>query len=182
MKNEINYWVKQLGLLPHPEGGFYKRTYCADTLIPKTALPSHDGDRPYGTAIYFLITATNFSAFHRLKTDEVWHFYTGSPICIHGINPQGKLKTWYLGNPLNTDALTGDIEGNNEAQCQFQVVVPAGYWFAATVVNEQPNAYALVGCTLAPGFEFADFELANPRKLSETFPQHEILIEQFTRV
>ena len=114
--------------------------------------------------------APNFSAFHRIKQDELWHFYHGSALTIHVIKASGPIQGEYQTLSL----------GNDPSQDQaFQQVVEAGDWFAASV--DDPKGYALVGCTVAPGFEFADFELADREELVNLFPVHEQTIKQFTR-
>ncbi len=162
-----SYWIKRLGLLPHPEGGYYGPMYRSDETMPAAALPArYGGDRKLGSSIYFMVTETGFSAFHRLKTDEIWHFYTGSPLSLHLIHPAGRHEKQVLGPAF-------------DAGERFQFVVRADTWFAAEVTN--PGAYALLGCTLAPGFDFADFELAQQASLAGQYPQHAALIHRLTR-
>ncbi len=157
--------VSQLDLQPHPEGGFFKEVYRSAEAIPAEALPADfEGPRNYSTSIYFMLTAQSFSAFHRIRQDEIWHFYLGQPIELHWLTPDGEHHEVRVGSNLS----------QGEA---LQVVVPAGAWFAARVLQD----FALVGCTVAPGFDFADFELAHRDKLIEEFPQHKDLIERFTR-
>lgn len=168
MENTINQWVEKLQMLPHPEGGFYKENYRSTEHIDLGCLPERfEGSRPFSTAIYFLITAGNFSAFHRIKSDECWHFYTGDPLWVHLIdNTTGAYSKIALGNELNGSAV-------------FQAVVPAGFWFAS---ETQPGgSFSLVGCTVAPGFDFADFELANRDALIATSPEQAALITRLTR-
>jgi uncharacterized protein len=124
------------------------------------------GDRAASTAIYFLLEGRIFSAFHRLRSDEVWHFYAGAVLSIHMIDPEGK----YSGIRLGSD---------HEARQVFQAVVPAGCWFASHVADWK--SWALVGCTVSPGFEFEDFELAKGGELVRFYPQHRELIERLTR-
>lgn len=167
MDNEIQQIAKKLQLLPHPEGGFYRETYRCGTEIPQTILGSNfSGDRNISTCIYFMLVSGNFSAFHRIKQDEIWHFYSGTALLLYMISPEGNLTTVKIGS----DILNKEIP---------QFVVPAGYWFAAEVVAE--NSYSLVGCTVAPGFDFADFELAEKEKLCDMFPEHREIIERFCR-
>lgn len=163
----ISHIIESLGLLAHPEGGFYKETYRSKGYIHKSALPkSFGGNRSYATGIYFLLSSDNFSAFHRIKQDEMWHFYQGSPLIVHVIYPDGNYVAHEVGM---------DIEQN-----QFpQLVVPAGCWFASSVKN--PNSYSLVGCTVSPGFDFKDFELADKAQLITSFPEHSAVIEKYTR-
>ncbi len=163
MVREVNYWVEKLGLLPHPEGGFYKETYRSKV---QGSFNGFNGDRNVTTGIYFLLTQGNFSAFHRIKSDEIWHFYDGDALEIYWFSPQGDLNTIYLG-------LDGD-----KGQLP-QAVVPAHCWFASRVV--EGGDYALVGCTVAPGFDFQDFELAHRNDLVATYPEHTEIITQLTR-
>ena len=158
--------VKKLGLTPHPEGGFFKETYRSKGEINTDSLPSdYDGKRNYATSIYFLLTSDTFSAFHRIRQDEIWHFYDGSPIRLHTISETGEHKEHLIG----LDFSKGQVP---------QLVVPGGQWFAATVVRE--NDYALVGCTVSPGFSFQDFELPSKKELIAKFPMHAQLIDAFT--
>ncbi|MCY7350683.1 MAG: cupin domain-containing protein [Cytophagaceae bacterium] len=142
-----DYWVKQYQMQPHPEGGWFAETYRSAERIPHVALPERfAGDRVFGTAIYFLLEGHHFSALHRIQSDEIWHFYAGNPLDIFLLNETGLLQITRLG----PDATAGEV---------FQTVVPAGCWFGAKPA--MPEGYALVGCTVAPGFDFADFELAD---------------------
>ncbi len=161
-------WVKQLQLQPHPEGGYFRETYRCNERIAASNLPDRfDTDHSFSTAIYYLLDAPNFSAFHRIKQDELWHHYQGTALTIHVINQAGEYQ------PLSL--------GNNPAQGQsFQQLVKAGDWFAATV--DEPDGYALVGCTVAPGFEFADFELARQQHLQQQFPQQQRIIKQLCKL
>ena len=160
--------VEKLQLVPHPEGGYYKETYRSEGNIPYEALSAYgfSGGRSFSTAIYFLLTQGNFSAFHRIRQDELWHFYEGDPVHIHCIRPDGTYELIHLGPAALTT-------------CVPQAVVPAGYWFASAV--SRGGNYALTGCTVAPGFDFADFELAGQKELIKVFPQHSGLIQSFTR-
>lgn len=163
----VDHLVESLQLLPHPEGGFYKETYRASEGIEQQHLPKRfGGNRSFGTGIYFLLTAGNFSAFHRIQSDEMWHFYSGDCLEIVSISPAGELTTILLGSQLDQ----GEV---------FQAVVPAQHWFASRV--RSGGSHALVGCSVAPGFDFADFELANRQELSQAFPQHSSLIAELTR-
>ena len=158
-------WITRLELQPHPEGGYFRQTYKSDLILPADSLP-HGRPRSASTAIYFLLEGTNFSAFHRLRSDEMWHFYSGAPLAVHVINPEGRYSKLVLGP--DPDA----------SQC-LQAVVPAGSWFASHV--EDWKSWALVGCTVAPGFEFEDFEMAKRDLLSNLYPQHREVIARFTR-
>lgn len=166
MNAEIKRLVDHLDLLPHPEGGFYKETYRSEGIIPRKELNGFSGDRHYCTAIYFLLTSENFSAFHRIKQDEIWHFYQGSPLFVHVIDEHGT----YTRHEVGLDLENGQTP---------QLTVPAGRWFASSVADA--DSYSLVGCTVAPGFDFADFELADRETLSASYPSHEGIITQLTR-
>lgn len=166
--NKIEELINHYNLLPHPEGGFFRQTYAAAEQISKEALPERfEGSRSYSTAIYFLLPHGSFSAFHRIKSDEVWHFYEGCLINIHVIHPNGEYECLKLGSNLN----------NGES---YQLVVPANAWFASEP-NGEPASFALVGCTVAPGFDFSDFELAEAAVLINQFPLHQQLISRLCR-
>lgn len=171
MKMEPKFTGNQIkahfGMRPHPEGGWYCSNYVAGESIPAQGLPPRfGGPRPISTSIYFLLEAWSFSAFHRIKSDEIWHFYAGGDLCLHIISPAGELNTVVLG----TDFRSGRY---------FQWVVPAGFWFAAEPAPE--TEFSLVGCTVAPGFDFNDFELARAQTLAKEFPQHQKIIERLSR-
>jgi predicted cupin superfamily sugar epimerase len=167
LDKDAQYWINHFGLSPHPEGGYYRVTYQSDLTIGRSALPSrYQGDRPASTAIYFLLDGGDFSAFHRIASDELWHFYAGSSLVVYVIDPEGNYSELHLGN---------DCDGGEV----FQAVVKAGCWFASRLKNAA--GFALVGCTVAPGFDFADFELAVRSELTTAYPQHRKLIEELTR-
>jgi len=167
IEKNSEYWVEKLRLEPHPEGGYFRQTYKADLMVAREALPAgFGGVRAASTAIYFLLEGTNFSAFHRLRSDEVWHFYAGSPLMVEVIEPEGTGSSILLGD----DPEAGQV---------FQSVVRAGCWFASHVADW--TSWALVGCTVAPGFEFEDFEMARRDELVKEYPQHRELIERLTR-
>ena len=164
---EIEQIVKALDLLPHPEGGFFKETYRSTETINQENLGNqYEGERNCSTGIYFLLTSENFSAFHRIKQDEMWHFYDGAPICIHCISPDGTYSKTLLGRNI----ASGE---------KPQFVVKGGDWFAATVPDK--DTYSLVGCTVSPGFNFIDFELAKRNELVDLFPEHQEIITTLTR-
>lgn len=161
------YWIQKLELNPHVEGGAFREVYRSELTLPKTVLPLFfQGSRNASTSIYFLLSRGQFSAFHRIASDELWHFYYGDPLYVYEIGHSGRLHTHVLGsNPENGET--------------FQTVVKAGSWFASAPAPE--SEYALVGCTVAPGFDFADFELANRETLVTQHPDHAHLIRRFTR-
>ena len=152
------FWIEKLNLLKHPEGGWYSETYRSAEIVPKQALTKgFSGDRSFSTAIYYLLEGNDFSAFHRIKSDELWHFYTGnSAIELISIE-NGKIKRKFL--------------GDNPSQNQyFQVLVPKKTWFAARLTDNK--GFALAGCTVSPGFHFDDFEMAG-EDLIEEYPELE---------
>jgi predicted cupin superfamily sugar epimerase len=169
---ELDEIVCALGLAPHPEGGFYRETYRAPLVLPRASLAAeHRGDRSASTAIYFLVPRNTFSALHRIASDEVWHFYAGAPLEVLAIAPDGELERTVLGPEL--------ARGERP-----QHVVRAGAWFGSRVSPDAPRArgaWSLVGCTVAPGFDFADFEMGERAALVARYPRHEALIASLTR-
>lgn len=159
--------IEQLALLPHPEGGHYRETYRSEgTLAMPGQAPDSPLQRNVCTGIYFLLEAGNFSAFHRIQSDEMWHFYAGQAVEVLELDDAGNLTRTRLG----PDLLHGDVP---------QHVVPARRWFASRVA--EGGSFALVGCTVAPGFDFADFELASRHTLMARHPQHATWIAELTR-
>jgi len=167
LDKNAKYWIEKLQLEAHPEGGYFRQTYRADAVIAREALPAgFAGARAVSTAIYFLLEGQNFSAFHRLRSDEVWHFYAGETLIVHVIDPAGKYSSILLGN----DPDAGQV---------LQAVVRAGCWFASHVADWK--SFAVVGCTVAPGFDFEDFEMGTRKELVREYPQHREVIERLTR-
>ena len=166
--SDAQRWIDDLKLTRHPEGGWFRETYRSAEVVAGPHLPARfGGDRAFATAIYFLLRGEELSALHRIKQDEVWHFYDGSPLTVHVLDAAGAYSALRLGRDPAGKALP-------------QAVAPAGCWFGATV--DDPQSYALVGCTVAPGFDFADFEMPGRDELCRRFPQHRALIERLTRV
>lgn len=167
MIKHAGYWIEKLGLERHPEGGYYRQTYKSDLILAKESLPAEfTGPRAASTVIYFLLDGENFSAFHRLRSDEVWHFYVGATLVVYVIDESGRYSEILLGS----DPEAGEV---------LQAVVKAGCWFASRV--RDGKSFALVGCTVAPGFEFADFEMARREALVLEHPRHRAVIERLTR-
>lgn len=161
IQNLINHYQ----LLPHPEGGYFKETYRSVDNIPHAALPEQfPGARSLSTAIYFLLLKDLFSAFHRIKSDECWHFYEGDSLHVHVLHLNGNYELIQLGR----NSANGEV---------YQAIVPAGAWFA----SESKGEYSFVGCTVSPGFDFNDFELAEANKLKAEYPNKTILIERLCR-
>ncbi len=167
MMRYAKYWIEKLRLEPHPEGGYFRQTYKADLVLARESLPEgFSGARAASTAIYFLLEGDDFSAFHRLRSDEVWHFYVGDALVVHVIDEHGRYSEIAMGR----DPEAGEV---------LQAVVKARCWFASRVRNSR--RFALVGCTVAPGFEFEDFELAKREELVRDYPRHRGVIERLTR-
>ena len=166
MKRSAEYWIKKLHLQPHVEGGHFKETYRAEERIRKEHLPPrYRSDRPFSTAIYFLLKDHEVSRFHRLRSDEIWHYYDGSPMTLHVIDLEGAFKRLNLGPCV-------------ESGERFQAVVRAGWWLGAEV--SEPDSYCLAGCTVAPGFDFEDFELGRRDQLLIEYPAYQEIILKLT--
>jgi uncharacterized protein len=159
--------IQHLQLRPHPEGGFYKEVYRSEGLIEEHCLPkSFGGSRHHATSIYYLLQCGDYSAFHRIKSDEIWHFYAGGSLLLHLLSDDGVYQRVTLGSDLAKGAT-------------FQFVMPAGVWFAA---EPAPGTdFTLAGCTVSPGFDFRDFELADGGTLGKDFPELKELIMRLCR-
>jgi predicted cupin superfamily sugar epimerase len=163
---EANEIIEKLGLEPLPEeGGFFRQTYKDDLRIPASALENHGSDRSCSTCIYYLLTPEEFSGLHCVKSAEIFHFYAGSPVEMIQIDQPGELKKIVLGNSL-------------ELEHQPQVIVPANTWQGTKLLGQ--GQWALLGCTVSPGFEFSDFVSESADSLCQKFPQHAELIRQYT--
>lgn len=158
LRNDL---VETYNLLPHPEGGYYKETYRSDELIS-----TNSESRNCSTAIYFLIEEGNFSALHRIKSDEIWHFYEGDALEVIEIDLQGKLIITQVGR---------DIKNGQT----YQYTVKAGHWFGSRVLSG--GQFSFVGCTVSPGFDFKDFVMAQRVELTNQYPQHAKIIAELTR-
>jgi len=158
--------IELLQLQPLPgEGGFYRQLYKAAGTIPASVLPQHGGPRSYGTAIYYFVTPESFSALHRLPQDEVFHFYLGDPVEMLQITDEGGARKLLIG----PDLLAGQ---------RPQVIAPGNLWQGTRLLPG--GKFALLGCTVCPGFEFDDFEMKSREELIRIFPQHADLILGFT--
>ena len=165
--NDAAFLIEHFHLQKHPEGGWFSEVYRSGEIIPPQGLPGRYGkERNVATSIYFLLEGHDFSAFHRLLSDETWHFYSGCPLNLHIIHPVGILENIILGNEARSNM-------------QFQYTIPHGCWFAARPAD--PSSFSFIGCSVAPGFDFEDFELASRDRLIEAFPMHQRLIERLSR-
>ncbi|MDQ4130618.1 MAG: cupin domain-containing protein [Actinomycetota bacterium] len=161
MHPDAVWLIRTLGLAPHPEGGYYRETFRAQHVVE----PFPGGQRAASTAIYYLLPAGSFSALHRVCWDEAWHHYDGDPVDLHLLDRSGDYRIVRLGSRW-------------DAGERPQYVVPGGAWQAAVSVGDR---FALCGCTVAPGFDFADFELASRADLLERFPGQREVITSLTR-
>ena len=160
--------IDRLDLTRHPEGGWFRETYRSSENISAVALPERfSGSRALCTAIYFLLERGDFSALHQIKSDGLWHYHAGSSLLIHMFTPDGDYRVERLG----ADLAAGDC---------FQVMVPAGSWFGAEPAAGGA-AFTLVGCTVAPGFDFSDFVLADRAQICAAYPCHAPLVSRLTR-
>jgi predicted cupin superfamily sugar epimerase len=171
MALELQELIKLLDLHPlEGEGGLYAETYRSTEHIPQSALPARyaGGGRAYGTAIYYLLNNApdSFSALHRLKTDEIYHFYLGDPIELLLLFPDGMPRVVQMGQDLR-------------AGQYVQFVVPAGTWQGSRLLPG--GTWALLGTSMAPGFDFADFEAGERAKLSDAYPSQRLRIIGLTR-
>ena len=164
MDSQARKYIKKLRLKKHPEGGYYREVYRSGEKILPAHLPKrYKTSRNFSTSIYFLLEGKQFSTFHLLQSDELWHFYDGSDLMIYIINPEGELITRKLGNSDDTE---------------FQIVIKKHCWFAVEVCNKK--SFSLFGCTVSPGFEFEDFKLGKRELLLKKFPDYDELIKRLT--
>jgi predicted cupin superfamily sugar epimerase len=163
MNKDSAYWISKLNLEKHPEGGYFIESYKSKELVN---LPKYHGHRHICTAIYYLLEGNEFSSFHVMKSDELWHFYDGSSLTLFIIEPNGRLHEVILGKNIDN--------GHT-----FQATITAGCWFAAAVDNY--NSYSLVGCTVSPGFDYQDWKIGDIKILTKLYPQHKSIIEKYTR-
>jgi uncharacterized protein len=160
--------IEQLKLVPlNIEGGYFRETYRAEPSLPADALPDdYSGPRNVSTAIYYVLTPNTFSALHIVKSDEVFHFYAGDPVEMLQLWPDGSARVVIISN---------DLAAGQEPQ----IVVPAGVWQGCRLVRG--GKWALMGCTVAPGFDYADFTLGDRAKLIASHPGYADMIEALTK-
>lgn len=166
VNTEARAVIERLSLAPHPEGGFFRETFRAPFTVQ-----TGTGERAASTAIYFLLPAGTFSALHRVRSDEVWHHYDGDPVAIHLLReaPDPDAPPEHAVRTLGRNHARGE---------EPQIVVPAGVWQAAVPAGDR---YALCGCTVAPGFDFADFEMPPRAELASRMPALREVIESLSR-
>jgi predicted cupin superfamily sugar epimerase len=151
--------VKKLGLEKHPEGGYFRQTYRSDTTVN---VEGYSGQRNISTAIYYMLVGSQFSAFHRIRSDEIWHRYAGGSVTLYAIASDGKLSRIKIGRSGTP-----------------QAVIKAGTWFAAALDNIR--SYCLLGCTVSPGFDYRDWELGKREELAKMYPKHRKIIGRYTK-
>jgi uncharacterized protein len=166
LNEQVKYWIEKLNLRQHPEGGFFTEIYRSKRYVH---LPEYDRPRSVCTAIYYLLIGDQFSFFHRIKSDEIWHFYSGSSLSLHIIEAKDE-KTRLM------DIRLGSNIDNNET---FQAVIKSGSWFAASIIDH--DSYSLVGCTVSPGFEYRDWEIGQMQTLNRLYPQYKSVIEKYAK-
>lgn len=166
--NSAEAYIQHYGLQKHPEGGFYKEIYRSQEIHQAHHLPIRfGGDRHFLTSIYFLIKSDFPSHFHRIKSDEIWYFHDGGPVVIHMLHLNGQYQKVILGNALAADQ-------------HLQACVPAGSWFAAECDASNEQGFSMVSCVVAPGFDFADFEMAESLPLQRQYPENQELIQRLS--
>jgi len=156
MEKTADYWIKQLDLEPHAEGGYFKQSFRSSGELANQS-------RVLYTSIYFLLRGGEVSHFHRLQSDELWYFHAGQSLSVHMILENGEYEEVRLG--LNIEE--GEVP---------QIAVPKNTIFGSSVLTE--GGFALVGCMVSPGFEYQDFELFTQKQLLEDYPQHEAIIKK----
>jgi len=162
--HKADFLVSSLSLDPHPEGGYFRETYRSNEKI--SSLPERfEGVRNYSTSIYYLLDGNSISAFHRIKSDELWHFYEGCGLFIHEITKKGTYFCHKLGNNLKDSF-------------HYQITIGHGSWFAAENITK--DSFSFVGCTVSPGFDFKDFEMAKRNDLITLYPHHREIITHLT--
>jgi predicted cupin superfamily sugar epimerase len=165
MHPKARYYIDKLDLKKHPEGGYYREIYRAGEMYFTETIPARKlSKKNISTSIYFLLSGKDKSLFHRLKSDEIWHFYDGCDVLLWLIDEKGNLNQIRVGKESEV----------------FQFVIPHNTWFAAELTDK--NSFALVGCTVSPGFDFKDFELAKRNDLLNKYPSHKKIIIKFTKV
>ena len=166
MSSRIEYLVQHLDLQAHPEGGFYAPAFRSEQVLDTTTLNgSWKRPRTLYSSIFFLLTANHHSSWHRIASDEIWHLYEGDDICVHILHPDGSYSQERLSNKVGKE--------------KFSAIVKAGCWFASHC--EGALGYSLSGCTLAPGFDFEDFELGNTQELIKVYPEYAEIIKKYAK-
>ena len=164
---KADFWIDQLQLVRHPEGGYYRENYRSSGSYAFDNATPFNGTRSYATSIYYLLKGTDRSKLHRIHSDELWFFHAGDPLKVYMFPVNGAPTSFTLG--LHAD--------NGE---HLQATVPAEIWFGASLENPELESYSLVSCVVAPGFEFRDFTFADRTTLVKQFPIYSDIIERLT--
>lgn len=162
INNTSAHWIKHLEMSPHPEGGYFKEIFRSKNRIIRS---TEDIERDACTSIYYLLESSDFSGFHRLKSDELWYFHKGSPLFIHIIKENGSYER---------------IELSDSGSGHLQAVVESGCWFAAEIPSK--SGFTLVSCAVAPGFDFTEFEMAERLSLLKKYPEHTQIINKWCKL
>lgn len=165
MNQQAEQIIRQYQLEKHPEGGYFREMYRSSGTINADCVPGLQAERNMATSIYFLLHDDAVSAFHRLRSDEIWYHHAGDPVVVHMFTPEGEYGQHVLDKPMG-------------GQGEPQLIIPAGTIFGAEIIN--PGGYCLMGCMVAPGFHFDDFELMERETLLKNHPEHHGLIEKLT--
>ena len=162
------FWIERLSLEPHPEGGWYRETYRSEGSYGFDASSPFGSPRSYATSIYYLLERGDRSRLHRIFSDEQWYFHAGSPLEVHCFPETGEPSRFTLGDDPDAGQL-------------LHSWVPAEHYFGACLADsDDPDAYALVSCVVAPGFDFRDFSFADRETLLSAFPAHAAIIEKLS--
>ena len=160
LDNEAKRWIARLRLKKHPEGGHFRETYRSELAIK---VGRNTEERNVASAIYYVLAGKEFSAFHRLKSDEIWHHYAGGSLSLYVIK-KGKMSTMALG------------KADRESP---QLTIEKDCWIAASIKS---GGFCLIGCTVSPGFDFRDWELGTRSQLIAAYPRHQKIITSHTIV
>jgi uncharacterized protein len=167
MNARVKFLISHFELEKHPEGGYFRETYRSpDVLSPAGMPPRYPRARNASTSIYYLLEGKDMSVFHRLRSDETWYFHEGNPLAVYLMDPANGLRRVILGSH--------PVKGE-----EYQCPIPAGTWFAAHLLDS--TGYAFIGCNVAPGFDFEDFEIGKREELLGQFPQHGDTIRLLTK-
>jgi len=164
---KAEFWIENLQLIPHPEGGYYREMYRSEDSYSFTDATPFNGMRSYATAIYYLLKGSDRSKLHRIHSDEIWFFHTGDPLTVYFFPENGEPSSFTLGPAPDK----GQV---------MQGTVSAESWFGACCENPGEQTFTLVSCVVAPGFDFRDFAFADRHTLQKKYPLHAELIIQFT--
>lgn len=160
-KKNATDWIAHLNMSPHPEGGYYKEVYRSEQQVSRAG---YEKIMSACTSIYYLLEGAEFSGFHRLLSDEIWYFHTGSPINLHIIDKNGQ---------YHREELSASDSGN------LSIAVSGRSWFAAEISEKE--GFSLVSCVVAPGFDFAEFEMADKADMLASYPSYSNIIERLCR-